>query len=219
MEHHHFDWIVPNIGVPTMIWILALSPGWSLSEPVGKSRGSKSPKCGVRWNHHFFPVSHNFRLDTRLFLCRRHLQIWFLRKTYQQQKDTYILNYSSSERTSSNHHQTYLCFFLSSRSPRKKRSTTTGFPTMGRAPRSIWSTGGFLHHDGFCWLHHRVSAGGGTLHADAWLIFWSASDPQRERHGDFFAEQNLVNSRDREQLDVRMLNEYNFYWQCSCLET
>ena len=26
----------------------------------------------------------------------------------------------------------------------------------------------------------------------------------------FFAEQNLVNSRDREQLDVRMLNEYIF---------
>lgn len=46
--------------------------------------------CGVRWNHHFFPVSHNFRLDTHLFLCRRHLQIWFLRKTYQQQKDIYI---------------------------------------------------------------------------------------------------------------------------------
>jgi hypothetical protein len=101
------------------------------------------------------------------------------------------LNYCSSERTSSNHHQTYLRFFLSSRSPRKKRSTTTGFPTMGRAPRSIWSTGGFLHHDGFCWLHHRVSAGGGTLHADAWLIFWSASDPQRERHGDFFCRTKL----------------------------
>ena len=91
----------PGVPSPQNSWILLIN------SPIFQGN---VPFCGVRWNHHFFPVSHNFRLDTHLFLCRRHLQIWFLRKTYQQQKDTYILNYSSSERTSSNHHQTYLRF-------------------------------------------------------------------------------------------------------------
>lgn len=80
------------------------------------------PNCGVRWNHHFFPVSHNFRLDTQLFLCRRHLQIWFLRKTYQQQKDTHIELFFIRNWTSSKHHQTNLTVFSFPQGPLKKET-------------------------------------------------------------------------------------------------